>query len=82
MRNWEEHNHEPFTVPTPFILTFTAGTVSDGAMNAMIATMDDSIAEGDEDFTISITSTSPTVTVVSPSSVPVTIVDDDRKSEV
>ena len=51
-------------------------------MNAMIATMDDSIAEGDEDFMVSITSTSPTVTIGSPSSVSATIIDDDRKSKV
>jgi len=58
------------------------GTLVDGTMNVMIATVVDSIAEGNEDFMVSITSTSPTVTIGSPSSVPVMIIDDDRKSEV
>ena len=71
-----------FTEPTPFTVTFTSGTVVDGTMNVMIATVVDSIAEGDEDFMVSITSTSPTVTIGLPSSVPVTIIDDDRKPEV
>ena len=71
-----------FTEPTPFTVTFPSGTFVDGIMNVMIATMVDSIAEGDEEFTVSITSTSPTVTIGSPSSVSVTIIDDDRKSEV
>ena len=71
-----------FTEPTPFTVRFTSGTVVDGIMNVMIATMDNSIVEGDEDFTVSIASTSPTVTVGSSSSVSATIIDDDRKSEV
>jgi len=71
-----------FTEPTPFTVTFTSGTSMDSAMNVMIATMADSIAEGDEEFTVSITSTSPTVTIGSPSSVSAMIIDDDRKSKV
>ena len=71
-----------FTEPTPFTVTFISGTFVDGTMNVMIATVVDSIAEGNEDFVVSIISTSPTVTIDSPSSVPVTIIDDDRKSEV
>ena len=83
-----------FTEPSPFTVTFASGTAApggtmnvmiatmDSAMNVMIATMADSIAEGNEDFMVSITSTSPTVTIGLPSSVPVTIIDDDRKPEV
>jgi len=72
-----------FTEQTPFTVTFASGTAAaGGTMNAMIATVVDSVAEGDEDFMVSIISTSPTVTIGSPSSVPVTIIDDDRKSEV
>ena len=70
-----------FTAPTPFTVTFASGTLSDGTMTAMIATMDDAIAEGDEVFTVAITSTSPAVTVGTPSSVSVTITDNDRKSK-
>lgn len=51
------------------------------SMTAMISAIDDAIAEGDEDFTVSIGSTSKTITVGQPTSVTATILDNDRKSE-
>ena len=69
-------------MPSPFTVIFPAGTLMDNTMTVMISTTDDMAAEGDHDFTVMIDSTSPSVTVGSPSSVTATILDNDRKLEV
>lgn len=61
-------------------MTFSVGSGS-GTATARILAIDDSVAEGDHNFTVSI-APSPNVTVGTPSSVAATIMDDDRKSEV
>ena len=63
----------------PLTVTFPPGSGNGTTMTVTISAVDDAIAEGDEEFQVSVGSTSPAVTDGSPTSLTVTILDDDRK---
>ena len=72
---------EDYTEPSEFTVVFPSGTSSN--MTTMISTTDDSAVEGDHNFTVSIINSSiPLVTIGTPSSVTVTIMDNDCTSAV
>ena len=72
---------EDYTEPSEFTVVFPSGTSSN--VTTMINTTDDSAVEGDHNFTVSIINSSiPLVTVGTPSSMTVTIMDNDRTSAV
>ena len=67
-----------YEAPSQQLLTFPAGT-STGVMSCVdVSITDDSAVEGDETFTVSLTSSSPIVTLGN-DQVTITITDNDRK---
>ena len=65
---------DDYILPSPFEVTFPCFNFTNIAC-VIVQLVDDDGAEGDHDFTVSIESTSPEVTIGMP--VPVTIGDDD-----
>ena len=67
---------DDFMPPDPFMVIFPSGTSMNTSVYIDITISDDGVLECDHDFTVAIDSTSPMVTVGSPSSVTVTIQED------
>ena len=63
--------------PDPFNVTFGVGTLADTTACVFISTNDDKNFEADHDFTVSIESTTPSITIGVPSSVTATLIDNE-----
>ena len=70
----------PMNDSNTFTVTFAVGSGDGTVETAMISAVEDTAVEGDQEFTVSIQSTSPPTMLGASSSVTATIMDDDRKS--
>ena len=68
--------------PDPFNVIFGAGTLADTSSCVFISTNDDNNFEADHDFTVSIESTTPSITIGVPSSLTATLIDNEGMSKV
>jgi hypothetical protein len=68
---------EDVSVPAPFNIVFPAGTLADTSACANLHIIEDDRLEGDHDFVVSIDSTSPMISTGTPTSVTVTILDNE-----
>ena len=69
---------QDFTSPTPLQIVFNA-TDPAGPLCAAFNILDDSVMEGDHEFTVHITDVGPTAVIASPDTTTVTIDDDERE---
>ena len=68
---------DDFTTPDPFSVTFDASLMPSTSACVSIFTVDDNDLEADHNFIVSIDSTTPSITVGTPSSVTATLIDNE-----